>query len=583
MSIVSLATGDATCTIEDLNAVCAANNFSIESGSLNETAFLLFANSFDSVCLTIDALPDYEDPRLKPVEVEGGERTYVRPDAAENPLNAWMHRTNLVAADPASKEGPLAKRTFAVKDNVSVAGLPLGLGCSPTLLKDGIHPISPVDASIVRRILAAGGTIKGTATCENLSLFALSYTSDAGVVHNAWLPGHATGGSSSGCGALVSIPEVAETRKAGKLAGDWALGEGVDMGIGGDQGGSIRLPAAFSGIYGLKPTFGLVPYTGIASLNPMIDHTGPMARTLEDIALLLGVMAGYDGIDPRMTPESPMPYAVPNYLENLKSWTDDQERQGNWTPSSAAKGLRVGILKEAFEVASLDPNVKATVHKAAERFVTMGAKVQELSVPFHRQGAAIWSTAARPMMPHFLANKPPDQLAFPMPHLDPLPVDQMFFDTLAHRNPATVNVCMTAAHMERKYGSALSRKAMMHVFELRAAYDKAFEEVDVLLTPANATVSPPHPSRSAKTQDNPRGFSENIMDLMEPAIGSTLNTCPFNLTGHPAMSMPVGWGKAKDGDSRLPVGMQVIAKRFDEISILKAAKAWEVGGRWTDL
>lgn len=87
----------------------------------------------------------------------------------------------------------------------------------------------------------------------------------------------------------------------------------------------------------------------------------------------------------------------------------------------------------------------------------------------------------------------------------------------------------------------------MHVFELLAAYDKALEECDVLLTPVNPTVGPPHPAGTLKTEDNPNGFSEHIMDLFEPAIGNTLNTCPFNYTGHPAMSMPVGWGKVKIG------------------------------------
>ena len=106
------------------------------------------------------------------------------------------------------------------------------------------------------------------------------------------------------------------------------LGEGVDLAIGGDQGGSIRLPASYSGIYGLKATHGLIPYTGIAGLNPMIDHTGPMARTVEDCALLLGVLAGYDGIDHRMTPETPLRSQVPDYLGDLKSWVGSKERSG---------------------------------------------------------------------------------------------------------------------------------------------------------------------------------------------------------------------------------------------------------------
>ena len=295
MSIVSLSAGEPTCTPEDLKTIAQKNNFYIGTG--DETSLLLFQNSFDATCQAIKDLPDYEDPRTKPCAVEGGERKFYVPNSDENPLGAWARKSRLLPADPAAKDGPLSGRTIAVKDNVSVAGIPLGLGTSPELLKDGRHPFPNIDATVVSRILAAGAELRGTATCENMSMFALSYTSDAGVVHNAWLPGYATGGSSSGCAALVSIGDVEEARRSHKDDSQHPLGEGVDMAIGGDQGGSIRLPASYSGIYGLKPTHGLVPYTGIASLNPMIDHAGPMTRTVEDNALLLSVLAGYDGLD----------------------------------------------------------------------------------------------------------------------------------------------------------------------------------------------------------------------------------------------------------------------------------------------
>ena len=582
MSIVSLTTGEPTCTLEDLRVISKAAGFTIPNGSANEEEFLLFANSFDAVCQTVLNLPEYEEPRLKPCPVEGGERTYYPPSDDENPLNAWSHRTKLRSSDSNATNGLLAGRTIAVKDNVSVAGLPLTLGAEPSLLREGKHPISSIDATVVGRVLAAGATLCGTATCENLSMFALSFTSASGVVHNAWLPGHATGGSSSGCAALISIDDVKATRAAGKDSRQYSLGDGVDLAIGGDQGGSIRLPAAYSGIYGLKATHGLIPYTGIASLNPMIDHTGPMARTVEDIALLLQVLAGYDGLDFRMTPETPMPASAPNYSAELSVWIEQKKGNNEWTASTAGKGLRIGILKESFEVAGLDPSVATTVRKAAERFRSLGADVKETSIPLHTHGASIWTVAARPAMPHFVAGKVPDLLGHPMPHLDPRPIDQNYLDTLSNRNPAAVNVLMNAAHMDHKYGNALARKAFTHVFELRAAYDKAFEDVDILLTPINPTVGPKHPSGSIKTDNNPKGFSKRLMDLFEPAIGNTLNTSPFNVTGHPAMSMPVGWGMTKDGSGRLPVGMQVIAKRWDEASIFRAAKAWEMGGSWMD-
>ncbi|KAK5168155.1 uncharacterized protein LTR77_006723 [Saxophila tyrrhenica] len=581
MSIVSLSTGEPTVTAEDLKSISQDAGFSIPSGNVNETEFLLFANSFDAVCETVLNLPEYHDPRLKPATVQEGERKYERPSKKDNPLNAWSHRTSLTSTDANVSNGPLAGRTVAFKDNVSVAGLPLTLGGHPSLLKGGKYPISPIDATVVGRVLGAGGCVKGTATCENLSMFALSYTSDTGVVHNAWMPGYATGGSSSGCGALLSIGDVEEARKSDQDSRQYALGEGVDLAIGGDQGGSIRLPAAYSGIYGLKATHGLIPYTGIASLNPLIDHVGPMARTVDDTALLLSVLAGYDGIDCRPTPECPMPSQVPQYHNDLQTWIGQKKDAGEWNSTSAAKGLRIGILTESFSVAGLDPSISSTVRTAAERFEALGADVKEISIPLHKHGASIWTVAARPAMPSGVANNPPDTLSFPMPHLDPEPVGQHYFTTLSNRNPAAVNVLMNAAHQQQRYGPALHRKAYMHVYELRAAYDKALEDVDVLLTPLNPTVGPKHPSGSIKTEQNPKGLSERMMDLFEPAIGNTLNTSPFNVTGHPAMSMPVGWGQVKDGEGRLPVGMQVVAKRWDEASIFMAAKAWEMGVSWT--
>lgn len=584
MSIVSLTTASdvPTCTIEDLRETCKASGFSVEEGGLGEKAFSLFQNSFDAVCETVKNLPEYEDPRLAPAAVEGGERTFYRPDEKENPLNGWAHKTTLKSSDPKAANGPLAGRTIAFKDNVSVGGLPLGLGASPEHFAGGKHPISTIDATVVGRVLAAGGIVKGTATCENFSAFPLSYTSHSGVVHNAWLLGYATGGSSSGCGTLVSVGDVEDARRNGEDSRDYSLGEGVDIAVGGDQGGSIRLPASYSGIFGLKPTHGLVPYSGIAPLNPLMDHTGPMARTVEDTALLLGVMAGYDGIDPRMTPDSPTLARVPDYLGELNAWISSRKAAGEWTASAAAKGLRIGILKESFEFPGISSDVISSVKAAAARFKLLGADVKEVSVPMHSLGAAIWTISARPRMPNYIKNVPGDFVTHTLPGLDPLPIDQKFFDILSKRNPAVVNVLMNVAHLEKKYGPSLVRKAHMHVQELQAAYNLALEDCDVLLTPINPTVGPPHPTTTSKTTENPDGFTEDIMTLFEPAIGNTLNTCSFNVTGHPAMSMPIGWGKVKGSDGRLPIGMQVVGKKWDEASIFKAAKAWEVGGRWSD-
>ena len=140
--------------------------------------------------------------------------------------------------------------------------------------------VPDVDATIVTRILDAGGTIIGKTNCEFLCFSAGSHTNALGPTHNPRRRGYTTGGSSSGSAAVVAASEA-------------------DMAVGGDQGGSIRAPAAFCGIYGMKPTHGLVPYSGIMSVEPTLDHAGPMPRTVADNALLLTALAGPDGLDPR--------------------------------------------------------------------------------------------------------------------------------------------------------------------------------------------------------------------------------------------------------------------------------------------
>lgn len=392
-------------------------------------------------------------------------------------------------------------------------------------------------------------------------------------MHNAWAHGYLTGGSSSGCGAVVSAKDVKEWKEKGKslpFKTNALDEEGVDLAIGGDQGGSIRLPASFGGFYGLKCTNGLVPYTGIAQILPMIDSTGPMARSVQDIALLLGVIAGYDGIDPRQTPETPLREAVPDYARLLSEWQAAKKETGEWTASAAARGLRIGVLKEAWEIAGLDNDVAAIVRAAAERFAKLGADVREVSVPLHLLGPAIWTVAGREAIPRFFENRGSDMLNTAMPGFEPNPIDQTFYDKLVYKNPAVINVLLNSAHMETKFGAALTRKAHMHAYQLRAAYDKAFEDVDILITPTTPTVAPKHRSHNS------------VMEIAQKAVGITLNTAPFNCTGHPALSMPCGWSKTSDGHGKLPVGMQLVAKRWHEMDILKAASAWEVLGKGLD-
>src|SRR2546429_6069971 len=187
-----------------------------------------------------------------------------RPGPEENRQNAWYRKTSIKGAP----SGKLKGKRVAIKDNVMVAGVPMMNGAS-TL--EGYIP--EFDATVVTRILDEGGEIVGKTHCEYFCLSGGSHTNATGPVHNPHRMGYSAGGSSSGSAVVV------------------ALGE-ADMAMGGDQGGSIRLPASFSGVCGMKPTWGLVPYTGIMPIEIFVDHTGPMTATVADNALLLEVVAG---------------------------------------------------------------------------------------------------------------------------------------------------------------------------------------------------------------------------------------------------------------------------------------------------
>lgn len=260
-----------------------------------------------------------------------------RPEGDENRLNAWYVKSRVKGAD----SGPLAGRTVALKDNVMLAGVPMMNGAS---LLEGYVP--EVDATIVTRLLDAGAEIAGKAHCEFFCLSCGSQTNATGPCDNPHKPGHTAGGSSSGSAALVAAGEV-------------------DMAIGGDQAGSIRMPAAFCGVYGMKPTHGLVPYTGILGMEATIDHAGPMTASVYDNALMLEVLAGADGIDGRQV-------AVQTH-----AYTDGLD--------AGVEGMRIAVVREGFGHPQSQAAVDTKVREAVERLAAAGAVVEEISVPLHRE------------------------------------------------------------------------------------------------------------------------------------------------------------------------------------------------------
>lgn len=461
----------------------------------------------------VDAMADYV-PAVTYPRTPG-----YRPEGDENKYNAWYFKSTVKGAP----SGKLAGKTVALKDNVSLAGVPMMNGAS-TL--EGYVP--DVDATIVTRILDAGGTILGKTHCEYFCFSGGSHTNATGPVHNPHKMGYSAGGSSSGSGVVV------------------ALGE-ADMAIGGDQGGSIRIPSSFCGIYGMKGTHGLVPYTGVMPIEITLDHTGPMTGNVRDNALLLEVLAGADGVDPRQI--------APKVAEYTK------ELEGG------VKGMRIGIVKEGFGLAVSEPEVDAKVMAGAELFRKLGATVDEISVPMHLLGPAIWLPIAAEGGTEFMMKGNGMGTNWRGLYNTTLLDAHSAWRHRADELSDSLKITMLVGHYFTKhYRGHFYSKAQNLNRKLRAAYDAALSNYDLLLMPTLPMKATPLPP-----PDAPREL------YIQRAFEMVPNTAPFNASGHPAMTIPCGMS---DG---LPIGLMLIGKYYDESVIYRAAAAFEGAGDWTKM
>jgi amidase len=441
------------------------------------------------------------------------DRVYRFPEPGDNPLGAWYVTTEIASG----AEGPLSGRAVAVKDNIAVAGIPMMNGSRAV---EGFVPCR--DATVVERLLAVGATIAGKSVCEDLCSSGSSFTSASGPVRNPWDITRETGGSSSGSAALVASGEV-------------------ELALGGDQGGSIRIPAALCGIVGHKPTFGLVPYTGAFPIERTLDHLGPMTRTVADAALLLTVLAGPDGQDPRQPGE----LATVDYRDAL---TGD------------VAGLRVGILTEGFGQPGSLPEVDELVRSAARRFTEIGCTVGEISVPWHRHALHMFAVIFTDGVSYQMLDGNGYGLGADG-FYDPELIAHFARQRVAKADELASVIKATALcghYGLNALGGVSYAKARNLLPQLRAAYDAALTQYDVLVMP---TV----PATAATL---PEGSPQELA-LLGLMVGKATNTSPIDITGHPAISVPAG---LVDG---LPAGMMIVGKRFDDATVLKAADAFE--------
>jgi len=453
----------------------------------------------------LDELPDPR-PRVEYTDRDPG----YRPGRGEDPLNAFVTKCRVEGAD----DGPLAGVEVGLKDNVALAGIDMTLGSK---LFDGYVP--DTDATIVTRMLDAGATITAKLNMEDMAFSGSGELSATGPVLNPHSEDHIAGGSSSGSAAAV-------------------VGGDVDVAIGGDQGGSIRIPASWCGAVGHKPTHSLVPYTGIAGLGRSFDHAGPICTSVEDCARVLDVIAGKDPLDPRQG-------EVP---------TEDYTAALGGTPSE----LSVGVLAEGFGHEESEDGVDDAVHDALAALEDAGAGVTEVSVPMHLDGPVIWTAVANEATAATVD-------AEGIGHYGKGFYDTGFADYFGKARRAHADDYLTTVKLTLVLGQYLADEYRGHYYakgqnlsrELADRYDEALADVDVLAMPTTPQTA--HEMREDLTR----------LEVIERALDMLPNTCPFDVTGHPAVSVPCG---TSDG---LPVGLMLVGERFDDATVLRAAEAFE--------
>ena len=459
----------------------------------------------------------------------------VQPDSVITDARGVDRR--IAAGEPT---GPLAGVPIAIKDAICTKGLETT--CASQIL-EGFVP--PYDATVITRLRQADAVIVGKTNMDQFGMGSSNENSGFGICRNPLDTSRVPGGSSGGSAAAL------------------AAGTAI-LALGEDTGGSIRQPAAFCGVVGLKPTYGRVSRFGIIAYGSSFDQVGPMARNVEDCATLLGVIAGHDPMDTTSSPEK-----VPDYTATLK--------QG-------IKSLRIGVPDE-YLAEGLDAAVKESVGRAIERMESLGARVETVHLPHTEYAVATYYILVTAEASSNLAR------------YDGVKYGYRGEEGGAENNakaggnagaPVTGAATQIPAEdrLEAMYGSVRSegfglevkRRIMLGTYVLSSGYydayydkaqrvrtlikgdfDQAFEKVDLMVAPTTPTTA--------------FRIGEKIDDPLQMYL-QDIYTVPINLAGVPAISLPCG----QDPDG-MPIGLQIIGPHFGEERILRAAYAFEEATR----
>lgn len=431
-----------------------------------------------------------------------------------------LARANQVDAKIAAGEeiGLLEGIPIGIKDNLCTRGIPTT--CASKILQNFVPPY---ESTVTQKLAEAGAVMVGKTNMDEFAMGSSTENSAYQVTANPWDVERVPGGSSGGSAAAV------------------AAGECV-VALGSDTGGSIRQPASLCGVVGMKPTYGLVSRFGLVAYASSLDQIGPLARTVEDAAILLQAIAGYDSKD-----ATSLNVKIPNYLTALK-------------PSLKARSrVKIGVIQETFGE-GLDPEVEKAVTKAVETLQELGAEIQVISCPRFRYGLPTYYIIA------------PSEASANLARYDGV--------KYGFRNPDAENLiemyCKTRAE---GFGTEVKRRIMVGTYALSAGYydayylkaqkvrtlikqdfERAFSKVDLLVCPTAPTTA----FKAGEKTDDP--LSMYLSDLM---------TIPVNLAGLPGLSLPCGF------DSQgLPIGLQFIGNVLGESRLLEVAYAYEQATSW---
>lgn len=445
-------------------------------------------------------------------------------DRIDERVHAYLHRSTDVAlaqaaeADKRIKAGdaaPLTGIPVALKDVLVTTDAPTTAGSK---MLEGYH--SPFDATVVTKLRAAGSVFLGKVNTDEFAMGSSTENSAYGVTRNPWDLDRVPGGSSGGASASV------------------AAGQAM-LSLGSDTGGSIRQPAGFCGIVGLKPTYGRVSRYGLIAFGSSLDQIGPFSRTVEDAAMMLGAISG---IDPRDSTSAPID--VPDFTAGL---TGD------------IRGMKLGVARE-YRIDGMEPGVAAATDAAIERFRDLGAEIVEISLPHTKYALATYYITAPAEASANLSRF--DGVRFGLSK-DAPSLKEMYERTRGEGfGPEVKRRIMLGTYaLSSGYYDAYYVKAQKVRTLIKADFDAAFQQVDAIIAPTSPTVAF---KIGARTDDPVAMYLADIW------------TIPANMAGIPGIALPSGFSEG------MPVSLQVFGKAFDEATMLKVAHAYEQSESWKD-